>query len=123
MRNARRLLSYVGIRHVGANQRRARSDGPRSRRPTSPRPLYQHWPRPPVRWRESDARSTLATAIAAILSGGRRQTKVAYRGGSAPYTPAEEQAFLLLARHQPTLIKRARLATVIALGAGAERFK
>lgn len=64
-------------------------------------------------------RSTLATAIAAILSGGRRQTKVAYRGGSAPYTPAEEQAFLLLARHQPTLIKRARLATVIALGAGA----
>lgn len=64
-------------------------------------------------------RSTLATAIAAILSGGRRQTKVAYRGGSAPYSPAEEQAFLLLARHQPTLIKRVRLATVIALGAGA----
>lgn len=64
-------------------------------------------------------RSTLATAIAAILSGGQRRARAAYRGGSAPYSPADEQRFLLLARHQPTPLKRARLSAVVALGAGA----
>lgn len=64
-------------------------------------------------------RSTLATAITAILGGGRRKETSNYRGGSAPYSPAEEQAFSLLAQHQSTALKRARLATVVALGAGA----
>lgn len=67
----------------------------------------------------STQRSTLASAIRVILGGGRRPRPMSYRGGSAPYSPAEEQAMILLARHQPTARRRARLSAVVALGAGA----
>ncbi len=62
-------------------------------------------------------RSTLDNAIRIIRDGPR--PKAGYRTGSAPYTRNEETRLILLACHQPTVLRRTRLGAVVALGAGA----
>lgn len=62
-------------------------------------------------------RSQLANGISIIIEGPKQ--KVGYRKGAAPYTRADEARLILLARHQTTVLRRARLGAVVALGAGA----
>jgi integrase len=62
-------------------------------------------------------RSTLDAAIRTICDG--RLPTAGYRTGAAPYTRGEEQRLTLLARHQKTSLRQARLGIIIALGAGA----
>ena len=53
------------------------------------------------------------------LSGERRAESIAHQAAKPPYTAAQCEQLLLIARHQPTIGRRRALMAVLALGLGA----